>query len=156
MDCSKLGCNCETREYNLSKYEPGLRCRTSQPGRLLRGHLRPTLVGGHLIWRQPWANGNQNDLKNFLKKWANVQTLQLQPQNHVRNMPSAANIIIFQLSTSKTAWYQKTQDWHFAPWAFSLLIEPLKVFEGNVPGDLSGEPLPAENDCSCPADRPQT
>jgi len=134
VDCSKLGCNCETREYNLSKYEQGLRCRTSQPGRLLRGHLRPTLVGGHPSARQPWANGNQNDLKNFLKKWANVQTLQLQPQNHVRNMPSAANIIndssSFNFQHQKRHGIKKTQDWHFAPWAFSLLLEPLKVFEG--------------------------
>jgi len=74
-------------------------------------------------------------------------------------MPSAANIIIFQLSTSKTAWYQKTQDWHFAPWAFSLLLEPVRVFEG--PWKCPWGPF-LESLCqlrmivSCPADRPQT
>ena len=116
------------KRVQLVQIRTGLRCRTFQPGRLLRGHLRPTLVGGHLN-RQLWANGNQNDLKNFLKKWANVQTLQLQPQNDVRNMPSAVNIIIFQLHQKRHG-IKKTQDWHFAPWAFSLLLEPVKVFEG--------------------------
>jgi len=44
-------------------------------------------------------------------------------------MPSAANIIIFQLHQKRHG-IKKTQDWHFAPWAFSLLLEPVKVFEG--------------------------
>jgi len=108
-----------------------LRCRTSQPGRLLRGHLRPILVVGHLkkATLSEWKSKRSQKLSKKMSKCANFTIT-------AAKMKPALCRKYHHLSTpSKTAWYQKrkkTQDWHFAPWAFSLLLEPFEGLWGTL------------------------
>ena len=75
-----------------------------------------------------WKSKRSQKLSKKMSKCANF-TITAAKSSKKQHMPSAANIIFFQLHQKRHG-IKKTQDWHFAPWAFSLLVEPAKVFLG--------------------------
>jgi len=134
-----------------------LRCRTSQPGRLLRGHLRPILVVGHLkkATLSEWKSKRSQKLSKKMSKCANF-TITAAKSSKKQHMPSAANIIFFQLHQKRHGIKKHKTDIlhpeHLVCW---LNLRRSFWDPGDVPGDLFGEPLPW-NDCSCLVDRLQT
>lgn len=133
-----------------------LRCRTSQPGRLLRGHLRPILVVGHLkkATLSEWKSKRSQKLSKKMSKCANFTIT-------AAKMKPALCRKYHHLSTpSKTAWYQKEKKHKtdiLHPEHLVCCLNLLKVFEEPLKWPFWRWALPDENDWrSCPADRPQT
>jgi len=128
-----------------------LRCRTSQPGRLLRGHLRPILVVGHLkkATLSEWKSKRSQKLSKKMSKCANFTIT-------AAKMKPALCRKYHHLSTpSKTAWYQKRKKHKtdiLHPEHLVCCLNLSKVFEEPWKWPFWRWALPAENDWrSCPA-----
>jgi len=102
-----------------------------------------------------WKSKRSQKLSKKMSKCANF-TITAAKSSKKQHMPSAANIIFFQLHQKRHGIKKHKTDIlhpeHLVCW---LNLRRSFWDPGDVPGDLFGEPLPW-NDCSCQADRLQT
>ena len=102
-----------------------------------------------------WKSKRSQKLSKKMSKCANF-TITAAKSSKKQHMPSAANIIFFQLHQKRHGIKKHKTDIlhpeHLVCW---LNLRRSFWDPGDVLGDLFGEPLPW-NDCSCQADRLQT